>query len=63
LVWRKEGQELGHVFSYFDNLAATKGENWQLLKSGLFGGSLERFKKAKEAIDPNLKRAWMSYIH
>lgn len=62
-VWRKEIDGPSNVFSFFDNLAATRGGDWPLLKSGLFGGSLERFKKAKEAIDPILKRGWMSYIH
>ncbi len=62
-VWRRRSDDLGNVFSYFDKEAEMKGEKWPLLKSGLFGASLERFHKAKKAIDPTLQRAWMAYIH
>jgi len=60
-VWNYERSGTKSVFDFFDKEAATKGGDWPLLESGLFGGSLERFRKAKECIDPGLKKGWLYY--
>jgi hypothetical protein len=44
-----------------DSEASEAGDNWPLLKAGLFGGDIERFKSVKLEFAENIKeiiRGW-----
>jgi hypothetical protein len=50
-IWRY-GRSAGYnVFDDIESEANKKGEEWPLLKEGLFGGSISRFRSVKSEYD------------
>jgi len=61
--WRYKGLRSSEVsiMKEIDSEASEAGDNWPLLKAGLFGGDIERFKSVKLEFAENIKeiiRGW-----
>lgn len=54
--WRDRGYPENHISTEIEAEATTMGEDWPLLRAGLFDGSVERFLSIKKPLDERIAR-------